>query len=73
MEKEDPRPGIALCASDWLENFAMVGLVQTWPELKPAPAVLARILTSAKYLLMAGFLVVLIREILRIRRERKAG
>ena len=64
--------GIALCASDWLENFAMVGLIRTWPELKLAPAVLARILTSVKYLLMAVFLVVLIREILRVRRERKA-
>ena len=73
VEKGDPRPGDCPVRLRPAGELCPDRLIRTWPERKPAPAVLARILTSAGYLLMAGFPVVLIREILQIRRERKAG
>lgn len=61
--------GIATCLSDWLENLCMIGVIRSYTQPQMAFAVLARILTSIKYILMIVFVVVLLREFIRYKRK----
>ena len=62
--------GIATCASDWTENVFMISLLKTYPQQHMWLAVMGRIMTSIKYLLMIVFVVVIIREIYFVKKEK---
>ncbi|MGN1018977.1 MAG: hypothetical protein ACI4O7_01280 [Aristaeellaceae bacterium] len=65
--------GAGVCASDWLENLLMISLIRAWPQRPMGLAVLGRIMTSVKYLLMIVFAVTLVREARLIRRLNAPG
>ena len=53
--------GVVTCLSDWFENFCMIGVIRSYRQPQMTFAVLARILTSVKYIFMVVFIIVLIR------------
>lgn len=61
--------GIAMCASDWIENLFMISILKTYPKQHLWLAVMGRVMTSVKYLLMIVFVVVIIREVSLIRKK----
>ena len=55
--------GLVTCLSDWLENLAMIGVITTYEQPVMAFAVIARIMTTIKYLAILLFVAVIVREI----------
>ena len=55
--------GLASCLSDWLENLAMIGVITTYEQPVMAFAIMARVMTTIKYLAVVIFAAVIVREI----------
>lgn len=55
--------GLVSCLSDWLENLAMIGVITTYEQPVMAFAVMARMMTTIKYLAIIIFVAVIVREI----------
>lgn len=61
--------GIAMCASDWIENLFMISILKTYPKQYLWLAVMGRVMTSIKYLMMVVFVIVIIREVYFIKKK----
>lgn len=61
--------GIAMCVSDWIENLFMISILKTYPKQYLWLAVMGRVMTSTKYLMMIVFAIVIICEVYFIKKK----
>lgn len=64
--------GIAVCLTDWFENFCMMGILMSFPAQPYWMAVAGRVLTSVKYAMALAFVIMLILELYQIKRQNQA-
>lgn len=62
--------GIFLCLFDWLENILMISVILTFRQFFLFLAILARIMTTGKYMTMIFFIAIIIKEIYKYRHRR---